>query len=128
MQRRKSYTAFPLGRQHNIEDVPTEFMKMPRIPRVYQKGITLHEQSFFFTGNGTMALSNSFGSSTFDILLCLGLPWLIKAVYFSSSGVITIHSKGLQYSIFLLLALLVLVYAMFAANRFTMDKKVTSNF
>ncbi|CAH0381520.1 unnamed protein product [Bemisia tabaci] len=75
-------------------------------------------------GNGTMALSNSFGSSTFDILLCLGLPWLIKAVYFSSSGVITIHSKGLQYSIFLLLALLVLVYAMFAANRFTMDKKI----
>lgn len=26
-----------------------------------------------------MGISNSIGSNTFDILLCLGLPWLIKA-------------------------------------------------
>jgi Ca2+/Na+ antiporter len=27
-----------------------------------------------------MAVSNSIGSNTFDILVCLGLPWIIKAV------------------------------------------------
>ena len=27
-----------------------------------------------------MGLSNSIGSNTFDILLCLGLPWLIKSL------------------------------------------------
>lgn len=31
------------------------------------------------TGHGSMGISNSIGSNTFDILLCLGLPWLIKA-------------------------------------------------
>lgn len=30
-------------------------------------------------GHGSMGISNSIGSNTFDILLCLGLPWLIKA-------------------------------------------------
>ena len=30
-------------------------------------------------GKGSMAVSNSIGSNTFDILLCLGLPWLIQA-------------------------------------------------
>lgn len=33
-------------------------------------------------GHGAMGISNSIGSNTFDILLCLGLPWFIKAYYF----------------------------------------------
>lgn len=33
----------------------------------------------YFPGHGSMGISNSIGSNTFDILLCLGLPWLIKA-------------------------------------------------
>lgn len=32
-------------------------------------------------GHGAMGISNSIGSNTFDILLCLGLPWFIKAYY-----------------------------------------------
>lgn len=28
-----------------------------------------------------MGISNSIGSNTFDILLCLGLPWFIKAAF-----------------------------------------------
>lgn len=31
-------------------------------------------------GHGSMGISNSIGSNTFDILLCLGLPWLIKTL------------------------------------------------
>ena len=31
-------------------------------------------------GYGSMGISNSLGSNTFDILLCLGLPWLIKTL------------------------------------------------
>lgn len=33
------------------------------------------------SGHGSMGISNSIGSNTFDILLCLGLPWLIKAAF-----------------------------------------------
>lgn len=32
-------------------------------------------------GHGSMGISNSIGSNTFDILLCLGLPWFIKATF-----------------------------------------------
>jgi Ca2+/Na+ antiporter len=31
-------------------------------------------------GYGSMGVSNSIGSNIFDILLCLGLPWLIKTL------------------------------------------------
>lgn len=31
-------------------------------------------------GHGTMGISNSIGSNIFDILLCLGFPWLIKTL------------------------------------------------
>lgn len=33
-------------------------------------------------GHGAMGISNSLGSNTFDILLCLGIPWLVKAAFF----------------------------------------------
>jgi solute carrier family 24 (sodium/potassium/calcium exchanger), member 4 len=33
-------------------------------------------------GHGAMGISNSIGSNTFDILLCLGLPWLVKSAAF----------------------------------------------
>lgn len=32
-------------------------------------------------GHGAMGISNSIGSNTFDILLCLGLPWFVKAYF-----------------------------------------------
>lgn len=32
-------------------------------------------------GHGGMGISNSIGSNTFDILLCLGFPWFIKAYF-----------------------------------------------
>lgn len=37
--------------------------------------------SCIFLGHGSMGISNSIGSNTFDILLCLGLPWFIKATF-----------------------------------------------
>ena len=30
-------------------------------------------------GHGAMGISSSISSNTFDILLCLGLPWFIKS-------------------------------------------------
>lgn len=34
------------------------------------------------SGHGSMGISSSIGSNTFDILLCLGLPWFIKASFY----------------------------------------------
>ncbi|KAJ1528802.1 hypothetical protein ONE63_007181 [Megalurothrips usitatus] len=78
-------------------------------------------------GHGAMGISNSLGSNVFDILLCLGLPWLIKAAFFpvvpSDHGVI-INSQGLAYSSISLLSTLVGLYATFVCSRFRLDWRV----
>ncbi|KAL1116889.1 hypothetical protein AAG570_005358 [Ranatra chinensis] len=79
-------------------------------------------------GHGTMALSNSLGSNTFDILICLGLPWLVKAAYFPSveeGHYVEINSRGLGYSSYLLLATLLLLYTTLACNKFTINRTVS---
>lgn len=32
-------------------------------------------------GHGEMGISSSISSNTFDILLCLGIPWFLKAYF-----------------------------------------------
>lgn len=74
-----------------------------------------------------MGISNSLGSNTFDILLCLGLPWLIKASFLPTSAgqhIVGINSRGLEYSAISLLSTLLLLYCAFAINKFKLDKKV----
>ncbi|XP_075214672.1 sodium/potassium/calcium exchanger zydeco [Lycorma delicatula] len=78
-------------------------------------------------GHGSMGISNSLGSNTFDILLCLGLPWLIKASFLPSSAgnhFVSINSRGIEYSAISLLSTLLLLYTAFAVNKFKLDKKV----
>jgi Ca2+/Na+ antiporter len=73
-----------------------------------------------------MGISNSIGSNTFDILICLGLPWLIRGLMISNAPVnfIQINSGGLEYSTILLIVSLILLYTILACNRFVLDKKV----
>ena len=61
----------------------------------------------FNTGFGDMAVSNSIGSNVFDILVCLGLPWLIETAAVNSGGVVKISSEGLTYSAITLLSTVV---------------------
>ncbi|XP_055910065.1 sodium/potassium/calcium exchanger 3 isoform X1 [Eupeodes corollae] len=78
-------------------------------------------------GHGSMGICNSIGSNTFDILLCLGVPWLIKAVFFPiqpGQNFVGINSAGLEYSAITLLSTLFLLYITFSCNKFKLDKKV----
>ncbi|KOB77279.1 Sodium/potassium/calcium exchanger 4, partial [Operophtera brumata] len=78
-------------------------------------------------GHGTMGISNSIGSNTFDILLCLGLPWLIKGLFYPSSPGqhwVTINSSGLSYSAISLLSTLFTLYGCLALNKFQLDWKI----
>lgn len=80
-----------------------------------------------FKGHGSMGICNSIGSNTFDILLCLGVPWLIKAVFFPiqpGQNYVAINSAGLEYSAITLLSTLFLLYLTFSTNKFKLDKKV----
>ncbi|XP_023310200.1 sodium/potassium/calcium exchanger 3-like [Anoplophora glabripennis] len=78
-------------------------------------------------GHGTMGLSSSIGSNTFDILLCLGVPWLIKAAFYpkqEGNHWIQINSSGINCSAFALLTTLLLLYVSIAFNKFKLDWKV----
>ena len=50
-----------------------------------------------------MGISNSVGANTLDILLCLGLPWLIKSSILAASygpdGFVEVISGGVTYNI-----------------------------
>ncbi|KAK0181120.1 hypothetical protein PV327_003431 [Microctonus hyperodae] len=78
-------------------------------------------------GHGTMGISNSIGSNVFDVLLCLGFPWLIKAVFFPKipgTSYVKINSEGLIYSSVSLFSTLLLLYIAFACNKFRLNRKV----
>lgn len=74
-----------------------------------------------------MGISNSIGSNTFNILLCLGLPWLIKCSFLPAvegQHYVGIHSGGIGYSAVSLLSALILLYATFLFSEFKLDRKV----
>ncbi|KAH3894701.1 sodium/potassium/calcium exchanger 4-like [Dreissena polymorpha] len=54
-------------------------------------------------GFGDMAVSNSIGSNVFDILMCLGLPWLLATTIVKKGDPLVISSGGLAYSTLILL-------------------------
>ena len=76
-------------------------------------------------GKGSMAVSNSIGSNTFDILVCLGLPWLVKSIMNGSSDgswFVEVNSEGLAYTVISLLASLVILYVLLIWGKFVITK------
>ena len=49
-------------------------------------------------GDGDMAVSNTVGSNVFDILLCLGLPWLLKTTAVDLGGYVDVLSGSIIYT------------------------------
>lgn len=95
------------------------------VPREYYFDIHIFNHSV--TGHGNMGISNSIGSNTFDILLCLGLPWLIKCIFLPAvegQHYVQINSGGMAYSTVSLFSTLFILYATFLFNDFKLDHKV----
>lgn len=61
-------------------------------------------------GKGGMAISNAIGSNIFDILIGLGLPWLIVLSFNSEKNVISVSTENLSSSIFLLFATVIVIF------------------
>lgn len=66
-------------------------------------------------GRGTMAVANAVGSNIFDVLVGLGLPWLLTIIFISST--VLVNTDGLIESIFLLSATTILLYAALNTQR-----------
>ena len=87
-------------------------------------------QTFLPVFQGSMAVSNSIGSNTFDILVCLGIPWMIKALIKAASHgdqeewFVQVNSEGLAYTVISLLASLIILYLILVSSRFVLSRTV----
>ncbi len=74
-----------------------------------------------------MALCNAYGSNTFAILMCLGVPWLIKILFFHrprGANFIIINSGGMEYNSCIVLIAIIVVFFIFLMNRLRLKAKV----
>ncbi|XP_037543628.1 sodium/potassium/calcium exchanger 3 [Nematolebias whitei] len=71
-----------------------------------------------------MAVSNSIGSNVFDILVGLGLPWSLKTLAINYGSAIKLNSKGLIFSVGLLLGSVFLTVLGVHLNKWTLDKRL----
>ncbi|XP_041038023.1 sodium/potassium/calcium exchanger 3-like [Carcharodon carcharias] len=75
-------------------------------------------------GMGDMAVSNSIGSNVFDILLGLGAPWMLRTLLLNYGSVVSINSKGIVYSVILLLASVSLMVIGIHLNKWKLDRRL----
>ncbi|XP_033860738.2 sodium/potassium/calcium exchanger 3-like [Acipenser ruthenus] len=75
-------------------------------------------------GMGDMAVSNSIGSNVFDILIGLGLPWALQTLVIDYGSYIHLNSRGLIFSVGLLLASVFLTVVAVHLNKWKLDKKL----
>jgi len=72
-------------------------------------------------GRGGMAISNALGSNVFDILIGLGLPWLVMAMYQEKGG-FTVITENINHHIIILLASIIGVFIIFLISRWKVNK------
>ncbi|XP_075893845.1 sodium/potassium/calcium exchanger 4 isoform X2 [Nelusetta ayraudi] len=75
-------------------------------------------------GLGDMAVSNTIGSNVFDILVGLGVPWALQTMCVSYGSEVMINSRGLLYSVVLLLGSVALTVLGIHLNKWRLDLKL----
>lgn len=67
-----------------------------------------------------MAICNAIGSNTIDILICLGVPWMLRNLI--SMDFVYIDSSAIMFTTCMLLCTVFVVYSTFLCTRFVMGK------
>ena len=71
-------------------------------------------------GEVDMAVSNSIGSNIFDILFCLGLPWLLKSL----KEPVIINSSSVIYIGLTVMTIVLLIVVLMFLSRWVLNKKL----
>ena len=69
-----------------------------------------------------MAVSNTVGSNTFDVLFSLGVPWLIKATVWNAP--FEVSSRGLFVSCFFIAGSVAIALLVLYLNSWVLNKKI----
>ncbi|XP_061685423.1 sodium/potassium/calcium exchanger 3-like [Syngnathoides biaculeatus] len=83
------------------------------------------EGSEDISGLGDMAFSNSIGSNVSDILMGLGLPWALQTLCIDYGSNVHLNSRGLIFSVGLLLASVFFIVVGVHLNKWTLDWKLS---
>ncbi|XP_074617599.1 sodium/potassium/calcium exchanger 4-like isoform X3 [Acropora palmata] len=75
-------------------------------------------------GDGDMAVSHTVGSNVFDILLCLGIPWLVKTTVWDYDSTVVINSHGLFVSCFFILGSIAVTLLIIYWYKWVLNRKV----
>jgi Ca2+/Na+ antiporter len=67
-------------------------------------------------GLGDMAVSNAFGSNTFNICIALGLPWLVHVLVYGLDPYDKMQDDGIVFMLLLLVIVLVVFYVIVMLN------------
>lgn len=73
-------------------------------------------------GRGGMAISNAIGSNIFDILIGLGLPFLL--IILIDGGSISLDAGNLNMSAWFLLSTIAVMFVLFVINKWVVGKKM----
>ncbi len=71
-------------------------------------------------GRGGMAISNAFGSNIFDVLIGLGLPWLITIIV--TGNAIAVQTTSLVTSSLILFGSIFIVFGLFVIKKWEVSK------
>ncbi|KAJ8340422.1 hypothetical protein SKAU_G00350550 [Synaphobranchus kaupii] len=74
-------------------------------------------------GKGDMAISNIVGSSVFG-MLCLGVPWFIKAAFVDPTSPVEVNSTGLMFTAAMLLLSIIVLFVAVQVNGWKLDRKL----
>lgn len=75
-------------------------------------------------GEGDMAVSHANGSNMFNVLFCLGFPWLLQTTVVDVGGQVTVMSEGMMFTTLCLYAAVVLPFVIIMFNKWYLNKRL----
>lgn len=75
-------------------------------------------------GEGDMAIANALGSNVFDILVGLGVPWTVRAVFFGDNVTFRDDFDDLIWDIVILVLVLVLFVVTLVLNNWKLNRRI----
>ncbi len=73
-------------------------------------------------GRGDMGISNAIGSNIFDVMIGLGLPWLIALLIAPSRGIIPVSTDDLSLSVLFLFLSVIVIFSVLIIRRWRIGK------